>query len=93
VEHDTGLYAFHLFAGCGGGVLADILLGHRTVGAVEIEGYRRGILLQRQLDGCLPRFPVWDDVRTLRLDNPDTASYMRRLRGVRRELAICGGFP
>lgn len=54
----------HLFAGAGGGILADILLGHVPVCAVEIEEYPRRVLLQRQADGHLPRFPIWDDVRT-----------------------------
>jgi DNA (cytosine-5)-methyltransferase 1 len=53
-----------LFAGAGGGLLGGTLLGWRTVAAVEIEEYPRAVLLQRQADGILPRFPVWDDVRT-----------------------------
>ena len=54
----------HLFAGAGGGILADLLLEHQPVVAVEIEDYPRKVLLQRQRDGILPRFPIWDDVRT-----------------------------
>jgi DNA (cytosine-5)-methyltransferase 1 len=53
-----------LFAGVGGGILGGYLLGWRTVAAVEIEEYPRAVLLQRQFDGILPRFPIWDDVRT-----------------------------
>lgn len=53
-----------LFAGGGGGLLGGLLCGWRTVAAVEIEEYARAVLLQRQADGILPRFPVWDDVRT-----------------------------
>ena len=87
------LDAFHLFAGAGGGILADELLGHRTIGAIEIEPYPRKVLLARQLDGSLPRFPIWDDVRTFRIDNPDTRGYIERLRERNRELVICGGFP
>lgn len=87
------LYSFHLFAGAGGGILADDLLGHRTIGAVEIEEYPRKVLLARQLDGNLPRFPIWDDVTTFRIDNPATESYIRRLKEVSKELVICGGFP
>ena len=65
VEHNKRkLRTLHLFAGAGGGLLADILLGHRPVGAVEIEKYPRKVLLQRQRDGILPFFPIWDDVRT-----------------------------
>jgi len=53
-----------LFAGVGGGILGGHLLGWRTVAAVEIEDYPRRVLLQRQADGVLPRFPIWDDVQT-----------------------------
>jgi DNA (cytosine-5)-methyltransferase 1 len=59
-----GLRTLHLFAGAGGGILADLLLGHRPVCAVEIEKYPRSILQQRQEDGHLPRFPIWDDINT-----------------------------
>jgi site-specific DNA-cytosine methylase len=84
----------HLFAGAGGGILADLLLGHVTVGAVEIEDYPRRVLLARQADGSLPEFPIWDDVTTFRLDNPATGPFMRWLREeVQGELAVCGGFP
>jgi len=54
----------HLFAGAGGGILGGQLLGHTTVCAVEIEKYPRQVLLQRQRDGILPKFPIWDDVCT-----------------------------
>ena len=53
-----------LFAGAGGGILGGLLHGWRTVAAVEIEDYPRRVLLQRQADGILPRFPIWDDVCT-----------------------------
>jgi DNA (cytosine-5)-methyltransferase 1 len=53
-----------LFAGAGGGILGGRLLGWRTVCAVEIDPFCREVLLRRQVDGCLPRFPIWDDART-----------------------------
>jgi DNA (cytosine-5)-methyltransferase 1 len=53
-----------LFVGAGGGILGSILLGWNTVCAVEIDPYCRSVLLQRQIDGCLEPFPVWDDIRT-----------------------------
>lgn len=53
-----------LFAGAGGGILGGRLLGWRTVGAVELERYPREVLLARQRDGMLDKFPIWDDVRT-----------------------------
>lgn len=53
-----------LFSGAGGGILGGKLLGWTTVAAVEIEKYPREILFQRQRDGILPRFPIWDDIRS-----------------------------
>jgi len=53
-----------LFAGAGGGILGGHLLGWRTVCAVEWEPYAAAVLIQRQNDGILPAFPVWDDVQT-----------------------------
>ncbi len=48
----------------GGGILGGLLLGWRTVCAVEIESYCREVLLRRQRDGVLPLFPIWDDILT-----------------------------
>ena len=53
-----------LFAGAGGGILGGKLLGWRTVCAVELDAYARSVLLARQADGCLERFPIWNDVTT-----------------------------
>lgn len=53
-----------LFAGAGGGILEGHLLGWSTVCAVEIDAFCRSVLLSRQQDGMLSRFPIWDDVRT-----------------------------
>lgn len=53
-----------LFAGAGGGILGGHLLGWRCMCAVECDKYARNVLLARQQDGCLPKFPIWDDVRT-----------------------------
>ena len=72
----------HLFAGAGGGILGGILLGHTTVCAVEIELYCRKVLLQRQRDGILPKFPIWDDVQTF--DGKPWAGKVD---------VVCGGFP
>ena len=52
----------HLFAGAGGGLLADLLLGHQPIFAVEIEDYPRKVLEQRQADGVLPFFPTEEDL-------------------------------
>jgi DNA (cytosine-5)-methyltransferase 1 len=72
----------HLFAGAGGGILGGQILGHSTVCAVEIEEYPRQVLLQRQRDGVLPKFPIWDDVCTF-----DGKPWRGTVD------VICGGFP
>ena len=71
-----------LFAGAGGGILGSHLLGWRCVCAVEIDHYARRVLVARQNDGCLPPFPIWDDIRTF--DG-------RPWRGVVD--VVSGGFP
>lgn len=53
-----------LFAGAGGFILGGILCGFTPVCAVEIDAYCRRILLCRQRDGILPRFPVWNQIET-----------------------------
>ena len=59
---DSGLRELALFAGAGGGILGGVLLGWRTVCAVELNAYCARRLMQRQNEGHLPPFPVWDDV-------------------------------
>jgi DNA (cytosine-5)-methyltransferase 1 len=53
----------HLFAGAGGGVLADRLLGFRSVGYVEIEPYCQAVLKARIADGSIDPAPIFGDVR------------------------------
>lgn len=54
----------HLFAGHGGGLLADIILGHTPVVAVEWDAYACQVLRERAADGWFPRLQVWEgDVR------------------------------
>ena len=57
------LRTFHLFAGAGGGILSDVLLGHHPIGAVEINPYCQQVLSERQKDGGLPWFPIFGDVK------------------------------
>ncbi len=71
-----------LFCGVGGGVLGGTLCGFTTVCAVEINAFRRRILLARQNDGTLRPFPIWDDVRTF------NGIPWRGVIGV-----VSGGFP
>jgi DNA (cytosine-5)-methyltransferase 1 len=71
-----------LFAGSGGGLLGGLLTGFRTVCAVEIDDYCRRSLFARQIDGSLPNFPIWDDIRTF-----DGNEWRGRID------VITGGFP
>lgn len=72
----------HLFSGIGGGILGGLLLGHRCIGAVEIDPYCRSVLQARQDDGCLPPFPIFDDVRSF-----DGTAWRGKVD------VLCGGFP
>jgi DNA (cytosine-5)-methyltransferase 1 len=80
--HSETLHELALFAGAGGGILGGHLLGWRTVCAVERDPYAAAVLAQRQNDGALYPFPIWDDVCTF--DG-------RPWRG--RVDVISGGFP
>lgn len=76
------LRTLHLFAGSGGGLLGDILLGHHPVCAVEIDTYCQQVLHARQKDGILPWFPIFADVKEF-----DGKPW----RGIVD--VVCGGFP
>lgn len=54
----------HLFAGVGGGILCDLILGHTPVVAVEWDAYACKALRERAKDGWFPGLRVWEgDVR------------------------------
>jgi DNA (cytosine-5)-methyltransferase 1 len=73
----------HLFAGIGGGLLADLILGHRPVVAVEWEPYACQVLRERAAEGWFPELEVYEgDVR---------AFDGRRYKG--RVDCIHAGFP
>lgn len=58
------LRTMHLFAGIGGGLLADLILGHRPIVAVEWEPYACQVLRERAAEGWFPGLHVWEgDVR------------------------------
>jgi DNA (cytosine-5)-methyltransferase 1 len=76
------LRTLHLFAGAGGGILGDILLGHQPVCAVEIDSYCQQVLHARQQDGILPWFPIFADVKEF-----DGKPWRGRVD------IVCGGFP
>lgn len=54
----------HLFAGHGGGLLADLILRHKPIVAVEWDGYACQVLRERAADGWFPGLRVWEwDIR------------------------------
>lgn len=79
---DGGLRELAIFAGAGGGLLAGLVLGWRTVCAVERDEFAASVLVQRQNDRILPAFPVWDNVFTF------DGSVWRGIVDV-----VSGGFP
>ena len=86
---DKPKYSLHLFAGAGGGLLADIIGGETVpVCAVEIEKYPQSVLALR-----FPDLPIWDDVTTFRADNQECAEMFADLRSVADSLVVAGGFP
>lgn len=73
---------FHLFAGIGGGIYGGELLGHKCCAGVEIDEFCKKILLQRQTDGWMPKFPIFNDVTKI-----DGSKYKDTFD------ILCGGFP
>jgi len=73
---------FHLFAGIGGGIYGGELLGHECCAGVEINEFCKQVLQQRQVDGWLPEFPLYNDVRTLNGESFKNGFDI-----------LCGGFP
>ena len=54
----------HLFAGAGGGLLADLILGHEPIAAVEWDPYCCQILRERAAEGWFPGLQVFEgDIR------------------------------
>lgn len=54
----------HLFAGAGGGLLADLILGHTPIIAVEWDSYGCKVLRERAAEGWFPELQVFEgDVR------------------------------
>jgi len=73
----------HLFAGAGGGLLADLILGHEPVCAVEWDAYACQVLRERAADGWFPGLHVHEgDVRLF-----DPSDYTGRVD------CIHAGFP
>lgn len=77
------LRTLHLFAGAGGGLLADLILGHIPVIAVEWDKHCCNVLRERAADGWFPGLQVWEgDVRLF-----DPSEYAGRVD------CIAAGFP
>ena len=73
----------HLFAGIGGGILSDLILGHTPIFAVEWDKYACKILRERVSDGWFPEMRVYEgDVRMF-----DPSEYAGRVD------CIHAGFP
>ena len=78
--------SLHLFAGAGGGLLADLMLGHEPVGYVEIDDYCQKVIAQRIKDGVLPEAPIFGDIRTF--NSEGFANAYTGLVDI-----VAGGFP
>lgn len=73
----------HLFAGAGGGLLADLILGHEPVLAVEWDAYACRILRERAAEGWFPGLHVHHgDIRSF-----DFKPWARRVD------CLAAGFP
>jgi site-specific DNA-cytosine methylase len=73
---------FHLFAGCGGGILGGMLNGATCVGASEINSFCVNVLKHRIADESLPKFDIYGDIR--KLNGKNFAGTFD---------VLCGGFP
>lgn len=82
MEVNNKIKEFHLFAGIGGGVYGGTILGHLCVGGVEIDKYCQSVLKQRQKDGWMDSFPIFEDVTIL-----NGADFKGTFD------VLCGGFP
>ncbi len=82
IEKNDKIREFHLFAGIGGGIYGGALLGHTCVGGVEIDDFCVKIIKQRQQDGWFENFPIYNDVKKLKVSD---------IQG--QFDILCGGFP
>lgn len=81
-NNDLKIRELHLFAGIGGGILGGQILGHECISAVEIDKYCQEVLKQRQLDGWLEHFEIFNDIK--KIDPKDFKGSFD---------VLCGGFP
>lgn len=73
---------FHLFAGIGGGIYGGEILGHHCCAGVEIDKYCQGVLRQRQEDGWMDKFPIYEDIKSINGEDHKGKFDI-----------LCGGFP
>lgn len=82
MSQSSEIKEFHLFAGIGGGIYGGEMLGHKCCAGVEISKFCQDVLRQRQADGWMDSFPIYDDITTLNgADFKGTFDI------------LCGGFP
>lgn len=81
-QENNMIKEFHLFAGIGGGIYGGHILGHQCCAGVEIDGFCKQILKQRQADGWMNTFPIYGDIREV-----NGADYIGKFD------ILCGGFP
>ena len=85
------MQTMHLFAGAGGGLLADLILGHTPIVAVEWDAYACAVLRERAAEGWFPGLEVIEgDVRSV-----DFSPYKGRVDCIHAgfpctDIAICG---
>ena len=78
----SNIKELHLFAGIGGGIYGGMMLGHKCCAGVEIDSYAKNVLVQRQKDGWMEEFPIYDDITKLNGEE---------FKGTFD--ILCGGFP
>lgn len=81
-EKENDISEFHLFAGIGGGIYGGEILGHKCCAGVEIDKYCQDVLKQRQKDGWMNEFPIYNDIKAL--NGKDFKGQFD---------VLCGGFP
>lgn len=79
---ETDIKEFHLFAGIGGGIYGGEILGHKCCAGVEIDSYAKAVLVQRQKDGWMDKFPIYNDIN--KINGADFKGSFD---------VLCGGFP
>ncbi len=79
---ESKIKELHLFAGIGGGIYSGKILGHECIASVEIDKYCQTVLKQRQIDGWLEKFDIYEDIKNINgKDFKDSFDI------------LCGGFP